>query len=78
MVVADKYVIGSKNIPVWVNEYSRIGKIKFNFDDGELIDVTVNIQNKIEKALPGDVLLRTKNGIMISKQQKKVIKESDD
>lgn len=72
----ERYVVGSKIIPDWVNNDSKTGKIKFNFEDGQLIDVTISIQNKVVKAFTGDIIVKSKNGFNIIKPQpKKVSKE---
>lgn len=61
-----KYVIGvDKNIPDWVKESCKNGRIKFNYEDEELIDVTINIQNKTIKCFTGDVIVNSKNGISV-------------
>lgn len=71
------YIVGSKIIPDWINDFCSRGIIKFNYEDGELENVNVNIQMKTVKANVGDEIKFTKNGLSVIKHESILKKEEE-
>lgn len=75
------YIIGGGTIPEWLREQANLGRAKFNYEDGELISVTVFGVPKTKVAKLGDSIVLSKSGLgVIPKQtignenQKKAVK----
>lgn len=64
------FVIGSSEIPEWVNEDTKTGKIRFNFEDDELLNVLVSVRSKIVVGKIGDVILKSKGGLFVVSGEK--------
>lgn len=65
-----KYIIGTNPIPDWVKEFCRVGKIRFNYDEDEFIDVSVSVQSNVVKANNGDLLLKSRSGLIVIPKDK--------
>ena len=75
------YIIGGGTIPEWLREQSNLGRVKFEYEDGELVSVTVFGVPKTKVAKVGDSIVLSKSGLgVIPKQvannenQKKAVK----
>lgn len=60
-----KYIIGSKPIPDWVVEETRLGKLRFNYDEGELVNVSIGVQSKVVNGFEGDMIIKSKTGLLL-------------
>ena len=68
MAELKQYVLFDKNVPEWVNEQSKLGRIKLLFDeDGNPIGAVVHSPSKSETIGVGDAIILTKSGLSIKR-----------
>lgn len=60
-----RYVLGTGDIPQWLQEQSALGRAKFNYEDGELANVTVFGVPKTKVAKVGDTIALSKSGLVV-------------
>ena len=64
-----RYVLGTGDIPQWLQEQSALGRVKFNYEDGELVNVTVFGVPKTKVARLGDTIALSKSGLVVIPKQ---------
>ena len=64
------YVVNKelKNVPSWLNDYSKNGKVKLIKEQDELVGLKVMSGTKIYDAYIGDIILLTKTGLIVKKK----------
>lgn len=76
-----RYTLGTGEIPQWLREQSALGRAKFNYEDGELVNVTIFGVPKTKVARLGDTIALSKSGLVVipkqavnNENQKKAVK----
>ena len=73
-----QYILFDKNVPEWVNEQSRLGRIKFILDeDNNMTGAVVHGPSKSDTIGIGDAIIFTKSGLSVKRgvvNEKKVVK----
>ena len=64
-----RYILGTEEIPQWLQEQSALGRAKFNYEDGELINVTIFGVPKTKVARLGDTIALSKSGLVVIPKQ---------
>lgn len=59
------FVLGKEKVPGWFEEETSAGRAKVNYDDGELIDVTVYTPTGTKVAKLGDTIMLLKSGLSV-------------
>lgn len=60
-----QFVFGKDKVPTWFNEEADKGRAKFNYDDDDVVSVTVYTPTKTLIAKPGDVIMLLKSGLAV-------------
>ena len=61
-----RFVLGDENIPIWIEQFSRNGRIKFVYDDElNLESATINSPTGVKKAYIGDTIVATGSGLIV-------------
>lgn len=76
-----RYILGTGEIPQWLQEQSVLGRVKFNYEDDELVNVTIFGVPKTKVARLGDTIALSKSGLVVipkqtasNENQKKAVK----
>ena len=72
MQIVKKFVFGKETNPQWFVEQCSLGRVKINYEDGEIINATIYTPTKSIIAIPGDVILYTKSGLSVLPADKAV------
>lgn len=65
------YVLGSRNVPDWVNSEAEAGRIKISYnDDAEIEYAKVASGNKEYNAKVGDTIVKSKSGLVVIPKDK--------
>ena len=67
------YVVNKelKNVPSWLNDYSKNGKVKLIKEQDELVGLKVMSGTKTYDAYIGDMILLTKTGLIVKEKETK-------
>lgn len=68
-----KFVLKDKNTPQWFKDQVAKGRAKANYEDGELLNVTIYTPTGMSVAKPGDMIVLLKSGMAVVPQA--VVKE---
>lgn len=59
------FVFGKGTIPSWINDEAVAGRLKANYEDGELISMTLFTPGGTVVVKEGDVILLTRSGLAV-------------
>ena len=60
-----RFILGD-NIPIWIEQFSRNGRIKFHYDEElNLESATINSPTGVKKAYIGDTIVATGSGLIV-------------
>ena len=63
-----RFVLGNGIIPGWIEQFSRNGRIKFEYDeDKNIISATIHSQTGVKKAIIGDTIVKANSGLIVVK-----------
>ena len=65
-----RFVLGQM-IPDWIESYSKTGRIKFEYDENNVISATIHSPTGVKKAKLGDTIVSTGSGLIVVPSLKK-------
>lgn len=67
----NRFILGDV-IPDWIEQYSKAGRIKFEYDDeSNVISATIHSPTGVKKAKLGDTIVSTGSGLIVIPNLKK-------
>lgn len=59
------YVVGKEKAPLWLNEEAAAGRVRANYEDGEMVNMLVYTTTGSIVAKVGDIVVLLKSGLSV-------------